>query len=156
MKWVLILVGVVSLGCNRSQEIVKNEGSSDSTFQALVQTTSDSISQSDFKDFFERFSTDSVFQLSRIQFPLEVKLWIEEEKPLEKQLWNRGDWKYSSFYYEGEYASRSIDAYTQKVKSYGDTVKLEIRGVDNGIYTDYNFVKVDGDWILVSIRDFTN
>ncbi len=34
-----------------------------------------------------------------------------------------------------------MDAYTQETKNYGDTIILELRGVDNGIFVDYNFVR---------------
>ena len=146
----------MAFGCSRSQDAVQKESPTDSSFQILQKAAVDSVPHRDFDTFFKRFSGDSIFQVNQIRFPLEMKLWIEVEQPLEKQILNQADWRYSSFYYESQFATRPIDAYTQTVKSYGDTVKLEIRGVDNGIYTDYNFFKIDGDWTLVSIEDYTN
>ena len=155
MRWIFV-ISVVAFSCGRSQDAMEKESSTDSSLETLQKPAVDSVLHRDFDAFFARFRADSIFQVNQIRFPLEMKLWIEVEQPLEKQILNQADWRYSSFYYESQFATRPIDAYTQTVKSYGDTVKLEIRGVDNGIYTDYNFFKIDGDWTLVSIEDYTN
>jgi hypothetical protein len=54
------------------------------------------------------------------------------------------------------YATRQEDAYTQEIKSYRDTIKLELRGVDNGIHIDYEFVTDNGKWVLVSGKDYSD
>ena len=78
-----------------------------------------------------------------------------EDAPMKERI-NRRNWKYRSFNYEDSYATRQIDAYTQEIKSYGDTVKLEMRGVDNGILADYEFVRKNHNWFLVLVRDYSN
>lgn len=46
-------------------------------------------------------------------------------------------WTHSTFYYENSYASQQVNAYTQEIKQYRDSVVLEQRGVDNGIHVDF-------------------
>jgi hypothetical protein len=60
------------------------------------------------------------------------------------------------FEYKDEYARRQIDAYTQEKKIYSDSAKLELRGVDNGILIDYDFIKLNGQWFLVSEKDYSD
>jgi hypothetical protein len=108
----------------------------------------------DFNEFFKKFTMDSLFQIERIKFPWRLLITTEDGETVEET--SRDNWTHLTFYYEDSYASRQIDAYTQEIKNYGDTVKLEIRGVDNGIYTDYEFVKENTRWFLVSGKDFSN
>ncbi|WP_276373139.1 DUF4348 domain-containing protein [Chryseolinea sp. H1M3-3] len=108
----------------------------------------------EFNEFFEKFTTDSLFQIERIKFPFRV-LWTTEDGETVHET-AKDDWTHSTFYYEDSYASRQVDAYTQETKNYGDTIKLELRGVDNGIFVDYNFVRQKGKWILVSGKGFSN
>lgn len=123
--------------------IINEEKTTDSKFES-------------FDEFYKKFTTDSLFQIERVKFPWTVMTWeLGEESPV-KELINKEDWRFGSFYYEDGYATRQIDAYTQKIKNYGDTIKLEIRGVDNGIFIDYNFTKDKNKWFLVSEKDYSN
>jgi hypothetical protein len=108
----------------------------------------------EFNEFFKKFTTDSLFQMDRTKFPFRV-LWTTEDGETVHET-AKDDWTHSTFYYEDSYASRQVDAYTQETKHYGDTIKLELRGVDNGIFVDYNFVRDKGKWMLVSGKDFSN
>jgi hypothetical protein len=56
----------------------------------------------------------------------------------------------------GRELQRQVDAYTQVMKIYADSAKLKQRGVDNGIYVDYLFIKDKGKWILFTGRDYSN
>jgi hypothetical protein len=110
------------------------------------------VDDQDFNEFFEKFKADSLFQIERVKFPFRVhdydgELLIELKK---------SDWRHASFFYDEAYATRELDAYTQGIKAYGDTIKLEYRGIDNGIWIDYEFLKGSGKWILVSEKDESN
>lgn len=83
-------------------------------------------------------------------------IWeLGEDAPV-NELANRSDWRFASFHYEAGYATRQVDAYTQDARNYGDTVKLVIRGVDNGIYVDYEFARDKGKWFLVSGKNYSD
>lgn len=117
-------------------------------------TISKKIDQEDFNEFFKKFTTDSLFQIERTKFPFRV-IWLTDDGATTHET-EKESWTHSTFYYEDSYATRQIDAYTQEMKVYADSAKLEQRGVDNGIYVDYLFMKDKGRWILFTGRDYSN
>lgn len=108
----------------------------------------------DFEAFFRRFTTDSVFQIERVDFPFYIQTSSEEGES--KTVMEKTAWRFSTFHHDSSFATRQIDAYTQQLKSYNDSMRLELRGVDNGIYIDYDFVSRNGKWFMVSGRDYSN
>ena len=143
------LILLILFSCSsRSSDSIATDKETDS----LV--ISNSEDKEEFSDFFDKFTTDSLFQMERTKFPFRV-LWATEEGETVHET-AKENWRHSTFRYENNYASRQVDAYTQEAKDYGDSVRLELRGVDNGIYIDYNFVRDKGKWILVSGKDFSN
>ena len=128
----------------------------DTTTDKDVDSVKTSLNEEDFGDFFDRFKTDSLFQIERVKFPMTTKSWnIDEDKPTTDKI-EIVSWRHLRFEYKDEYAKREIDAYTQEEKVFADSAKLELRGVDNGILIDYDFIKVNGQWFLVSEKDYSN
>ena len=113
--------------------------------------TSDKSSEENFDEFFEKFKNDSLFQIERVKFP-----WIIPSEHGKDLVINKGDWRHADFAYDTNSATVEIDAYTQEIVTYGDTVKIEQRGVDNGIYIDFVFVKIDNKWFLYAEKDLSN
>jgi len=111
----------------------------------------DTISGENFDEFFETFKSDSLFQINRVKFP-----WAIPSEDGEELVINKSDWQHASFFYQEDFATRPIDAYTQEIRTYGDTVKIELRGVDNGNHIDFLFAKIDNKWFLVSEEDLSN
>jgi hypothetical protein len=105
-----------------------------------------------FNNFIEKFSTDTGFQLSRIKFPLKTR-WYD--------LGNDED----SLIYKDKSGFEMIDLskkstgqheqWEQKivVGKNNTSVKVEIRGIENGITVDYLFKKINGAWMLIEIDD---
>jgi hypothetical protein len=149
MKTTFILTALFFVSCGPK--------STDSTATDHIADTS-SISKNgeeeDFNQFFKKFTTDSVFQMQRTKFPFRV-IWLTEEGETTHET-DKENWTHPTFYFEDSYATRPVDAYTQKIKIYTDSATLEQRGVDNGIYVDYLFLKDKGKWILNSGRDYSN
>jgi hypothetical protein len=145
--YALALLIVLSCG-TRSTDSTASDKGTDSL------TISNNNEQEDFNEFFKKFTTDSLFQIERVKFPWRLLMTTEEGETVEET--SKEDWTHSTFYYEDSYASRQVDAYTQEIKNYGDTIKLEFRGVDNGIHVDYEFAREKGKWILVSGKDYSN
>jgi len=121
------------------------------TNKPVNEAAKDAISEENFNEFFEKFTSDSLFQINRVKFP-----WTIPSEDGEELVIHKTDWQHASFFYQEDFATRPIDAYTQEIRTYGDTVKIEQRGVDNGIHIDFLFAKIDNKWFLVSEEDLSN
>ena len=110
--------------------------------------------------FLTRFSSDSVFQITFTKFPFiekgfERNLETNEDFMYEKKTSLRG-WKHVDLRYDSSAYYQKYDKYTQEVeKISNDTIHINYRGVDNGIYFGYTFAK-DSVWKMVSMYDFSN
>lgn len=118
-------------------------------------TTDNKAGGESFNDFFDKFKSDSVFQAARVKFPLTLVTWGDDDNPMTETI-ESGSWRHLRFEYKDEFGSRKIDAYTQETKIYADSAKIELRGVDNGIYLDFVFTKVNGLWTLTAKRDYSD
>ncbi|UII25345.1 DUF4348 domain-containing protein [Fulvivirga maritima] len=109
----------------------------------------------DFNVFFERFKSDSLFQVSRTLFPFKEKhLDIYDDSMIEEER-SLNDWHHLHFEYKKDYATREIDAYKQEVKIFTDTAKILLLGIDNGINVHYYFIKKQGKWFLSNKDDLS-
>jgi len=121
------------------------------TTKPVSEAPPDTTGGENFNEFFEKFKSDSLFQVNRVKFP-----WTIPSEDGEELVINKSDWQHASFLYQRDFATREIDAYTQEIVNYGDTIKIEQRGVDNGIHIDFVFAKIDNKWFLVSEEDLSN
>ncbi|MFT3794155.1 DUF4348 domain-containing protein [Flavobacterium sp.] len=102
-----------------------------------------------FNAFLLHFNTDTVFQKSRVVFPL-VTMQAETEN---------SDQLSKKFITEADYQSIDLswnDSYTQQVLLNDRKATIQIRGVDNGIHTDVFFEKKNGQWKLVGWTDLSD
>ena len=100
--------------------------------------------EEDFNTFFEKFKKDSVFQKQRVVFPLKVRIFnIDNLKTEENSL------------EEKDYEFLKIDENEVSVekKISKDSVKIILKGKDNGIYIETQFLKDKGIWKLESYND---
>ena len=118
--------------------------------KSLDKTTTDVLTEENLAEFFDQFKSDSIFQIERVKFPWKIP---SDGKEL---VINKAEWQHADFLYHDNYATREIDAYTQEIVTYGDTVKIEQRGVDNGIHIDFVFAKIDNKWFLCFEKDLSN
>lgn len=130
----------------------------DTLSNAVVQadTTVVQLTQEeDFKRFVERFSSDSQFQLRRIKFPISVIVpdtGDEGMAPKQESI-GKYDWEQLDLSYDSTYLTRPYDQYYQVVRFKNDTAVVEIRGINNGIYADYYFSRIDDEWYLVTLYE---
>lgn len=114
--------------------------------------------EENFSEFFEKFKSDSSFQVSRIQFPLNAWSYAEDpESPI-----GLGDsliihhtftlQDYTFFTFE-ENTEQEYDKYTVETFSEGNTATVTLSGVDNGISVEYQFSIINGLWHMVKIVD---
>lgn len=108
----------------------------------------------DFTTFLDHFSTDSVFQLSRVTFPLTIKQLGDgpEEPELASVSLAQKDYLIMDFAHNPAVADKTI---TQNIKINGDTAVVEIRGVETDFYTDFIFVRHNGKWRLKTWNDMS-
>ena len=119
-----------------------------------VATYSQKIDES-FYNFLVKFSFDENFQKERIQFPLEKTFLSEDSaRPITKNI-DRGEWKHI-------YLLRPHQSYFTDIRHhFGEPEKdstervLVYIGIENGIDIKYYFKKLDGQWYLIKITDFS-
>lgn len=109
----------------------------------------------DFDSFLEKFNRKPTFQRQRVLFPLEATVLDPSEYGMEtvKEKVEYQDWLLLDFTYDSTYAMRQMDSYEQRINLYSDSVRIEQRGVNNGIYANFLFTKKDGKWFLKSFTD---
>ncbi|GAB3203280.1 hypothetical protein GCM10027293_32780 [Pontibacter aydingkolensis] len=99
-----------------------------------------------FEIFLSHFNRVSVFQTARIDFPLmykEVDMDSENLSLIEGKI-EKPDFLKMDFTFDKSMADRTVDAYTQDIDVRNNKATIMIRGVDNGIATDYFFEKRSG------------
>ena len=106
----------------------------------------------DFNIFLSYFNKDSIFQISRIVFPLKVQeLELEDPSEMTDKVYYKKDHKNLDF--TPKKFETNIDNYTQHIRLEKNKSTIEIRGIDNGIIMDFFFEKRDGKWMLTSWTD---
>jgi hypothetical protein len=106
----------------------------------------------DFNTFLTYFSKDSVFQISRIAFPLKVEeLELNDSLEMIEKVLEREDHQHMDF--SPPKFESNLDNYTQKVRVDKDKATIEIRGIDNGLLIDYIFEKRNNRWMLITWTD---
>ena len=137
MRQLILLLTILLAGCGTK----------------TTDTISDSTVDSEtFDDFLKKFKSDSLFQIERVKFPLTLVTWDDDDKLTTEEI-ELESWRHLSF---DKVVTGEIDGYTRETKIYADSAKIELRGVDNGIYVDYVFTKVDGQWRLTTKRDYSD
>ena len=109
------------------------------------------VSGEEFDDFFVKFSSDSLFQISRIKFPL-TEVITDMTGETEEITVIKGNWRFIDF----KDNTSLIDGYTYARIEINDiVVKYEMQGIDNGILIEYNFHKKNNLWYLIEIQDLS-
>ncbi len=148
VKLLLLFIFVLSTVASCSQDNNKNDRQTE---------TADSISiaEEDFTTFLENFSNKPTFQRRRVIFPIETMTLDPSDEGMEivAEEITYQEWMLLDFRYDSTYLTRQIDSYEQNIRMYSDSCIIEHRGIDNGIYANYYFVKKDGKWYLKSFSD---
>ncbi len=101
-----------------------------------------------FESFIEKFSLDSLFQESRVIFPLKKKYLNGNLKPVEKLVDEHDWWRvvlaatndYSMRYFENEKVNQGI---------------VEFRSIESEVKITYVFELKNGEWFLVEVEDLS-
>jgi len=145
----LLFVTLLS-ACDRSSTSSTSEQSPDN--QTSIIPTKGAI-DNNFNDFIERYSTDSVFQLSRTKFPLKT-IWYDIDNDKDSLIY-RDRSGFDILDFRKKKSMGNYDQWEQKivVDKNNASATIEIRGIENGIMVDYIFEKIYGAWMLVEIVD---
>ena len=128
----------------------QQEGGKDAAF---TQENRKQTRYEDFYQFLDKFNTRRIFQLERIVFPITVSAPDANRialEPTEEKI-EKKDWELLDLSYDSTYTTRDFDKYTQTINFRKDTAHVALRGIDNGIYADYYFKLIDGEWFLVTL-----
>ncbi|HCY41799.1 MAG TPA: hypothetical protein DHV48_10655 [Prolixibacteraceae bacterium] len=105
--------------------------------------------------FLKQFMSDSVFQMSRIKFPLKYKTLYDsdEESFLDTTLiLNQSDWRFNYLYYGLKQLTNFSYSWSSEIVE-NDEMLLFVSGVENGIYIQYFFKRIDNKWYLIKKND---
>lgn len=146
--FLLILISILSIATSCTQP----KGAKNKQKETLESV---SMTDEDFDSFLQDFNKKPTFQRQRIMFPLEATLLDPSEygmSTIDEEI-KYQEWILLDFTYDSSYATRQMDRYEQHIRSYSDSTIIEHRGIDNGIYANYYFIKKDGKWFLKSFTD---
>lgn len=145
-----ILLSILLISCDSTLTNTTNRYSNEP--QTVTIPTKETV-DNNFKTFIEKFSSDSVFQLSRTKFPLKIK-WYDIINDRDSLIYkNRVDFEMMDF--RKKKSTGQYDQWEQKVVAdkNNTSVTIEIRGIENGIMIDYLFEKINEAWVLIEIDD---
>jgi hypothetical protein len=166
MKKIIFISSVILFLCckNKTTDISSNEEHSDSVRMEKLknaQKINDSIKIHSFKncdetfeEFFKEFAKDSIFQVSRIKYPLKWKYLNDvTDNELTIELVKYGSFNYIDFTndevaYKNEYSKYSVD-----IDKSNEHILYTLHGIDNGIHVIYKFNLIEDCWYLVEILD---
>ncbi|MBB4803824.1 hypothetical protein HNP37_003904 [Flavobacterium nitrogenifigens] len=106
----------------------------------ILSQTKTAVIDESFSSFLKKFTSDKSFHLSRINFPLTVKL-------------NNDDFELINYIIvKNDYVPIQLNdkgsSYQHQNNPKNNTYIIKRRGVDNGIFVDYIFTKRKGLWYL--------
>jgi hypothetical protein len=155
-KYLYLILILAFLGCKLESRKVETEKSTESKKETIQIKIPENV-DNDFKVFLYYFSKDSIFQISRVNFPLKV-MEVNQNNTLEQieMTIQKKEYTKLDFEYPKDALTRETSRFTQNIKTKDNQSIVEIRGFDNGIYTDYFFEKENGKWILKSWDDNSN
>lgn len=147
-KIILFLICVISIfsSCSESKNAKNNHSET---------AKNNTINEEDFNSFLQNFSKKPTFQRQRVLFPVEATLLDPSDYGMQtvNEKIKYQEWLLLDFSYDSTYVTRQMDRYDQNIRIYNDSSIIEHRGIDNGIYANYYFMKKDGKWFLESFTD---
>lgn len=147
ISFTIILSSIILISCASR--------STDKTF--VEKTVQEEVISGDnsFEDFIKKFSKDSVFQLTRIKFPIIYSYTSEDDdtgvmstKQIQKEEWKMIDLVDKMGFGEEVKIIEEI----KNLK----TIDLSVNGVDTGLSITYCFEQENNIWYLVKIIDQSN
>jgi len=101
-----------------------------------------------FDSFYDKFHKDSLFQISRLKFPLKGGRFEEDGE----EKWTKKNWSMlKNKIYDVDTTEYKV-SYERHEKNFKEKVWLE----DSGFSFEYNFELINNKWFLVSAFEYNN
>lgn len=158
MKIILLLKSILLLllftNCKNDGHNLNGQKESEKNVIVKTHKINKDSDEEHFHEFLLKFNKDSLFQISRIDFPLKVKESdSEKDYGLSEIIIQKADYQKMDFTYLESYKTQEYDKFEQHIKIKKNRAIIEIRGIDNGIRADYIFEKRKGKWNLATWID---
>lgn len=103
-----------------------------------------------FKDFLTLFNKDSIFQISRVKFPMTVE-FADPEKDYDysKEVINIKNYHKLNLIKD----ESPNPEYEQNIEVKNKKAVVDFRGIENGISSEFIFEKINGKWMLITWVD---
>ena len=156
-----ILAGFLFQSCNSDDKSVKPVAGNDTSsvskqplapMKGTIVVKLDSTGAEIFASFLEKFNKDSLFQISRVQFPF-VRKTRGCGEPLKTEKIVESNWKMYSLDYHDSLAKRELDAYKREIKIANGKAKVLFFGVESDFHVEYTFILKDKRWYFVEDFD---
>ena len=117
----------------------------------LDKTTFANLPDIDFVNFLTKFSNDSIFQIKSISFPI-TESFADSDNDYETATKSitQEDWKYWKL--TDDINQLMILSNIQTDNKYRN---IFFRGVENGIWVKYTFERINGNWKLIRLEDYS-
>ncbi len=140
---------VLTFGCNSVNNTAPKIGA-DSSLATVLKTVHVG-SEENFEVFFKKFDSDSVFQRSRIRFPLKYETLGDEGDPNTIKYISNNEIYHIGLYKLKEPKMTNVRKVTDSAK-----VEMQFRIEDTGYEKKLFFTKKDKKWFLVAVNDLSD
>lgn len=109
-----------------------------------------SINENEFLKYLTAFTVDTSFQLNHINFPVKYNHFdYENFDELTSEI---SKYEWSDFLVKNEFNKLFYVSTDNRLNNYRN---IYLRGVDNGIWVQYLFKKIDNNWRLTEFSDYS-
>jgi hypothetical protein len=158
---IFLIVGLLFLSCKNkvsSTDIIENDSIISVNIEEIkdfVEMQSNKNCGQTFDDFFEQFAKDSLFQNSRVKYPLKESYYEDlESSEITINMVSPSKYHYIDFKEDKNAMDREFDQYQVIIEKIDNkNVYYKNVGVDNGINIIYKFKLIDGCWYMIEIED---
>jgi len=116
------------------------------TTAAITKTPAGTSKQEDFGTFFKKFSSDSVFQIARVKFPL--KIITDSEDGTSTRFLSKSKWQYVSF----DKGKNDENVYRKKIIN-ERLINIEFTVKETGVFVNHYFTLQSEKWLLAYVVD---
>ena len=131
------------------------KGAAEPTPEAQAQPAAPERAE-DFDEFYAKFYSDSVFQKSRVRFPLPgFNLSVHHPDSVASDtnyFWDKSAWRFRHTI-EGDSLVLDVEIYRKKILFYENKVVERLYIQDAGSGVENTFKKIDDKWYLVYMLD---
>ena len=138
----------LTFGCSSGNSTTPKIGDSSAAFSLKTVAI---VSEENFDVFFKKFDSDSVFQRSRIQFPLKYETLEDEGDPNTIKYISKNE-----IYHVGLHKLKEPKMTIAKKVTGSSKVEMQFRIEDTGYEKNLFFSRRDKKWFLIAVNDLSD